>query len=156
MGIARGRAPRSRVDGPLCASADLTPDLATAVTGAAFDDQLLVWDLTTGRVRRTFQVGAYYDAKVALSPDGRLLAAAVSPLLVKGDLKMSAPGRDTTIRIWEIATKREVLRLEPNSSAVRSLAFSPDGKTLVTGMADTTVFLWDCSAAHAPPSRPPD
>ncbi len=51
-----------------------------------------------------------------------------------------------TIRIWEIATKREVLRLEPKSSAVRSLAFTPDGKTLVSGMADTTVIVWDCSS----------
>ncbi len=126
------------------------------MTAARSDDRLLVWDPRTGRVQRTFQVGAYYDAKVALSADGRLLAAAVSPILVRRGIETRAPGRDTTIRIWEVATKREILHFEPHSSAVRSLAFSPDGKTLVTGMADTTVFIWDCSATHAPPSRPPD
>jgi RNA polymerase sigma factor (sigma-70 family) len=137
-------------------AADLTPDLSLAVTAGAFDDQFLVWDLGTGRVRRTFQIETYYDAKVALSPNGRFLAAAVSPLVAKGGAMMSAPGRDTTIRIWEIATKREVLRLEPKSGAVRSLAFSPDGKTLVSGMADTTAIIWDCSTAYRTPANPPD
>ncbi len=119
---------------------DFARDLSTAATAALFDDQLLVWDLPSGRVRRTFQVGTYEFAILALSPDGRLLAAALNP--------PDRPGRDTMIRIWEIATKRELLRLEPRSSAVRSLAFSRDGKTLVSGMTDTTVMIWDCSAAH--------
>jgi WD40 repeat protein len=134
--------------------AELSLDLATAVTGAGFDDHLLVWDLRAERVRRTFQVGTYFDAKLALSPDGRLLAAAVIPLVMKGGAMMGAPGRDTTIRIWEIATKREVLRLEPKSSSVCSLAFARDGKTLVSGKADTTVILWDCSAAYDTLTRP--
>jgi RNA polymerase sigma factor (sigma-70 family) len=150
---ARSFQPGGRTE--LCA-ADLTPDLSLAVTGGRFDDQLLVWDLRTGRVRRTFQVDSYFDARVAVSPDARFLAAAISPLVLKAGAMMSAPGRDTTIRIWEIATKREVLRLEPKSSAIRSLAFAPDGKTLVSGMADTTVILWDCSAAYNTPAGPRD
>src|SRR5262249_14691043 len=107
--------PGGRTD--LCA-ADLTPDLSLAVTGGRFDDELLVWDLRTGRVRRTFQVDSYLDARVAVSPDARFLAAAISPLVVKEGAMMSAPARDTVIQIWEVATKREVLRLEPRSSAV--------------------------------------
>ena len=57
MGIARGRARGNRAGRASLCAAELTPDLAMAVTGAAFDDQLLVWDLTTGRVRRTLKVG---------------------------------------------------------------------------------------------------
>jgi WD40 repeat protein len=131
----------------LCAAV-FAPDLSVAATGAMLDDQILVWDLVTGRVQRTIQVETYAMAALAISSDGRLLAAASSPLGGKGS--------DTTIRVWEIATKREVLRLEPKSSAVRSLAFSRDGKTLVSGMADTTVMIWDCSAADQDPSKPRD
>jgi WD40 repeat protein len=138
---------RPRPPNQLCA-VDFARDLSTAATAALFDDRLLVWDLPSGRVRRTFQVGTYEFAILALSPDGRLLAAALNP--------PDRPGRETTIRIWEIATKREVLRLEPRSSAVRSLAFSRDGKTLVSGMTDTTVIIWDCSPAHSTPAGPRD
>ena len=53
-------------------------------------------------------------------------------------------------------TKREVLRLEPGVSGALSLAFSSDGKTLVSGMWDTTALVWDISAAYDALQRPRD
>jgi WD40 repeat protein len=53
---------------------------------------------------------------------------------------------DTPIVIWDIATKRERLRLLPNVKAVSSLAFAADGKTLISGLSDTTALVWDVSA----------
>jgi RNA polymerase sigma factor (sigma-70 family) len=129
----------------LLGAAEIASDLSIGVTGAKVDDQLLVWDLRTGRIRRTFQVGTYQDAVLALSPDARLLAASLKPS--DGD------NQDAAIRIWEIATKHEILRLEPKSG-VRSLSFSGDGKILVSGMDDTTAIIWDCSAALRMPPKP--
>ncbi|MFI5460761.1 MAG: WD40 repeat domain-containing protein [Isosphaerales bacterium] len=114
-------------------------DLKTAVTAGYFDDQLLVWDLETGRARRTLHVETYTDGMLALSPDGRLVAASLS---AAGDKP------DATIRIWNVNTKREVLRLAARTGAARSLVFSADGRTLVSGMSDTTVLIWDISAAY--------
>jgi hypothetical protein len=42
-----------------------------------------------------------------------------------------------------VATHEETARLTGHTSYVFSLAFSPDGETLVSGSGDGTVRLWD-------------
>ena len=47
------------------------------------------------------------------------------------------------MRLWDAATGEELVRLPGHSDYVYSLAFSPDGKTLVSSSGDTTLRLWD-------------
>jgi WD40 repeat protein len=47
------------------------------------------------------------------------------------------------VRLWDAATGEELVRLPGHSDYVYSLAFSPDGKTLVSSSGDTTLRLWD-------------
>jgi hypothetical protein len=65
---------------------------------------------------------------VAFSPDGRLLAS--------GSL-------DATIKLWEVASGREVRTLTGPTGYVFSVAFSPDGRLLASGSSDTTIRLWE-------------
>jgi WD40 repeat protein len=65
---------------------------------------------------------------VALSPDGRLLASA---------------SLDYEIKLWDVATGRELRTLYGHKGPVWSLAFSPDGRELASGSADFTIKLWD-------------
>src|SRR5262249_28841172 len=65
---------------------------------------------------------------MALSPKGELLAT--------GD-------NDGFVRLWDLATRQELVRLEGHGGPVLSLRFSPDGKTLASGSGDTTARLWD-------------
>lgn len=69
---------------------------------------------------------------VAFSPNGKLLAAG---------------NRYHTVRVWDVASKKEIKTLAGHMSDVWSIAFSPDGKTLAAVDTDwkkpSTIKLWD-------------
>jgi WD40 repeat protein len=68
------------------------------------------------------------------SPDGRYLAA--------------AGGGKEGLRVWEVATGKEVLRLRPPpfrayGPSMAPLAFSPDGRAIALGCSDKAVRVWE-------------
>jgi WD40 repeat protein len=69
---------------------------------------------------------------VAISRDGKTLATG---------------SWDGTVRLWEVATGKEVRRLA-FPGAAGSLAFSPDGKTLAAGNLAGPVRLWDLATGE--------
>ena len=48
-----------------------------------------------------------------------------------------------SIRIWEVATGKNVHTFWGHTTDVQDLAFSPDGKLLASGSYDGTILLWD-------------
>ncbi len=67
---------------------------------------------------------------MAFSPDGSVVAA--------GHVGVG----DWTVRVWDVATRREVAALEDTERVV-GMAFSPDGGLLAAGSFDETVRLWN-------------
>ena len=46
------------------------------------------------------------------------------------------------IKLWDVATGQVEATLKGHESAVISVAFAPDGKTLASGSADQTIRLY--------------
>lgn len=86
-----------------------------------------VWDLRTGEVKREV-VGA---SSIAFSPDGRMLAA-------------TSPAQPSEgILVWNLKSGQRQRRLSGHKNWVSSVAFSSDGKTIISGSEDSTVKLWN-------------
>jgi len=69
---------------------------------------------------------------VSFSPTGELLAVA---------------SRGGQVRLLDLATRTEVLRLSGHTSWVRSVAFSAEGQRLVSTGSDGTLRLWDTESS---------
>jgi WD40 repeat protein len=54
---------------------------------------------------------------------------------------LATASRDHDVRIWDVATGRQVARLQGANTAVHDAQFSPDGRWLVTAASKTG--LWD-------------
>ncbi len=69
---------------------------------------------------------------LAISPDGRVLAS-------------GSGNEDPTIRIWDAETGRPIRPLEGHTSYVTDLAFTSDGRRLITAGGDQSIRFWDTS-----------
>ncbi|KUN98490.1 hypothetical protein AQJ67_27520 [Streptomyces caeruleatus] len=106
-----------------------SPDGKTvAVDGE--DDNVQLWDIASGKARRTIKGGG--NVKVLkYSPNGKTLA-------IGSD--------DGSVRLWDTVSGEVRATLKGHTSEVDSMVFSPDGKTLATTSEGGEVRLWDMTA----------
>src|ERR1035438_4431353 len=122
----------------------MNPDGKRLLSGSK-DGTLRLWDVSSGSQVRTFIVPKQRDDEtrvlvVAQSPDGRFSAAGLELPSWEGAWKVG-------LVIFDTATGAEIIRQNQEAS-VWGLAFSPDGRHLVTGGQDGALRVWDVSTWH--------
>ena len=130
------------------------PDNRALVTFYSMNDSLTVWELASGKARRQLNTGIHprprtaEDATadmvrrqnanntnkylpgpqhIAVAPDGRTLA------IIK----------NATVSIVDLHTGQRLWELDGYQEQLECVTFSPDGKLLVGGSREHTLFFWD-------------
>ncbi|MCP5105799.1 MAG: WD40 repeat domain-containing protein, partial [bacterium] len=118
-------------------SVAFSPDGKTILTGS-MDNTARLWDLQ-GKTVQEFKGYKYQVISVAYSPDGKTILTGSGE---NDPSFLSFNTRDNTARLWDLQGKM-LQEFKGHTEGVSSVAFSPDGKTILTGSWDETARLWD-------------
>ncbi len=131
--VASGKELRRLETGMLTTDLRFLADGKLLVTGNG-TPSVQVWDVPAGQ--RTLALdNTPWATCVAVSPDGHTIAL----------------GRSSTspaVILWDVASGVELGNLVGHTMAINSVAFSGDGRQLVSGGADQTVRVWDVATSR--------
>lgn len=113
---------------------------ATRIVTASDDSSIRVWmwSAASGALTRLREPLNGHRADVR--------SAAFSPT----DTNTVASGSaDKTVRIWDVAQRRQRLALAGHTGGINSVAFAPTGKHVASASSDATVRIWDAQTGAA-------
>jgi WD40 repeat protein len=112
---------------------------------------LRLWDVASGQQIRRFGDFKEPIRCMALSPDGARLATGC----VREELRMAKyVPIDCAVRWWDVATGEELSRMELHERPVYSVAFSMDGRSILSSSIDAVVRRWTPGVAGKPTILP--
>lgn len=115
-----------------------SPDGKTLASGDT-GNRIRLWNMDTGTSRATLKIFTGSLHALTFSPNGKLLASGSS---------------DGKVRLWDATVKKQeglgtlggytaLLTLRGHKNRVSAIAFSPDGKTLITAGPSGDIRAWD-------------
>ena len=100
--------------------------------------QIAFFNLADGSATRTWKLGVGSMIRALSYSSG-------------GEWLLGSIGAE--IRLWEVATGAELLRLTGHTGFVHNLSFTPDGRAIVSASRDATVLIWTLRPANTGPPR---
>ena len=120
-------------------SVSFSPDGKTL---ASSGNTIVLWDVPTGK-QKTVLTGHEHPhdvwsvMSVSFSPDGKTLVSDVNVIGTKDSTV------DSTVRLWDVATGKQVSEFTGHKGAIFSTRFSPvNNNTLISG-SEKDLWLWD-------------
>ena len=88
---------------------------------------------------------------MAISPDGNKIVSVSCRELIQigyqqyesGDSDDETRYTDNTVKVWDATTGKELLSFNAHLRTINSVAFSPDGKSIVTSSYDKFIKIWN-------------
>jgi WD40 repeat protein len=121
--------------------AAFSPDGGIIAAGLT-DGKIIIFDVTTGDITRIIDGHEDSVCTISFSPDGNTFVTG---------------SEDNTIKIWDTASGNLVKTINARSGGVNSgtyrplvnsVAYSPDGTTIISGSGDKTIKLWDIASGN--------
>jgi len=127
---------------PRISSVAFSPDGKYALSGS-WNTTLTLWNISAGKemkqaprgrrsqdnsIIRTFTGHTDRINSVVFSPEGS---------------KIISASRDNSIKLWDVATGKEIMTFKGHKGDINSIAFSSDARSFISGGSDGTVRLWD-------------
>jgi RNA polymerase sigma factor (sigma-70 family) len=119
--------------------------VACVLAGGGFgpkpvEDRIVLCEGSTGKILRRWNdsgLASRWGEHLTFSRDGRLLATS----------------DDNAVHVWEVATGKAVHTFRGHRSGIESLAFSANGRRLVSTSWDSTALIWDLPLASRRPGE---
>jgi WD40 repeat protein len=90
------------------------------------------WDVESGKIVRVIETGIKEVRAVIYSPDSTMFATGGGRVPLE---------EEESLKIWDVKSGKFVTNLK--LSAVFCLAWTPDGKTLISGLLDFSIRMWN-------------